>query len=78
MVTWSLTKELKLSPISVYKAQVQVDQGPPHKTRYIDSNRKESEEESWVYGCKGKFPEQNNNRLCSKIKNWQMGLDKIT
>jgi hypothetical protein len=26
------------------KAQVQVDQGPPHKTRYIESNRRESGE----------------------------------
>jgi hypothetical protein len=25
--------------ISLYKAQVQVDQGPPHKTRYTETNR---------------------------------------
>jgi hypothetical protein len=28
----------------LHKTQVQVDQGPPHKTRYTESNRKESEE----------------------------------
>jgi hypothetical protein len=28
--------------ISLYKAQVQGDQGPPHKTRYTESNRRES------------------------------------
>jgi hypothetical protein len=28
--------------ISLYKAQVQVDQGPPHKIRYTESNRRES------------------------------------
>jgi hypothetical protein len=29
----------------LYKAQVQVDQGPQHKTRYTETNRKESGEE---------------------------------
>jgi hypothetical protein len=28
--------------ISLYKAQVQVVQGPPHKTRYTETNRSES------------------------------------
>ena len=32
--------------ISLYKAQIQVDQGPPHKTRYTETNRKESVKES--------------------------------
>jgi hypothetical protein len=31
--------------ISMYKAQVQVDQGPPHKTRYTEINRRESGKE---------------------------------
>jgi hypothetical protein len=31
--------------ISLDKAQVQVDQGHPHKTRYDESNRKESGKE---------------------------------
>ena len=31
--------------ISLYKAQVKVDQGSPHKTRYTETNRKESGEE---------------------------------
>jgi hypothetical protein len=30
---------------SLYKAQVQVDQGYPHKTRYTESNRRESGED---------------------------------
>ena len=32
--------------ISLSKAQVQVDQGTPHKTRDTETNRKESGEES--------------------------------
>ena len=32
-----------LSPCT--KPHVQVDQGPPHKTRYTESNRRESGEE---------------------------------
>ena len=35
-----------------------MDQGPPHKTRYIETNRKVSGEESWALGHRGKFPEQ--------------------
>jgi hypothetical protein len=31
--------------ITSHKAQVQVGQGPQHKTRYTDSNRRESEKE---------------------------------
>ena len=30
----------------LYKAQVQVDQGPPHKTRYSETNRRESGEDT--------------------------------
>ena len=44
-------------------------QEPPHKTRYTETNRKESGEEPGAHGHKGKFPEQNTNSLCSKIKN---------
>jgi hypothetical protein len=32
--------------IFLYKAQDQVDQGPPHKTIYAESNRRESRKES--------------------------------
>jgi hypothetical protein len=42
--------------IFLYKAQVQVNQGTPHKTRYIETNRKESGEEPWSHGHKGNFP----------------------
>jgi len=31
--------------VTLHKAQVQVDQGPQHKTRYTDSNKKESGKE---------------------------------
>jgi hypothetical protein len=31
--------------IFLYKAQVQMDQGPPHKTRYPETHRKESGED---------------------------------
>ena len=31
--------------VTLYKAQVQVDQGPQHETRYTECNRIESEKE---------------------------------
>ena len=31
--------------VTLYKAQVQVDQRPQHKTGYTESNRKESEKQ---------------------------------
>jgi hypothetical protein len=54
--------------ISLFKAQIQVYQGPPHKVRYNEINRKESGEEPRTHGHGGNFPEQNTNSLCSKIK----------
>ena len=60
-----------------YKAQVQVDQGPPHETRYTESNRGESGEEPRTHGHRGKFLEKNTNGLCSEIKNQQMSPHKI-
>jgi hypothetical protein len=33
----------------LYKAQVQVDEGPPHKTRYTETNRRESGEEPQIH-----------------------------
>jgi hypothetical protein len=47
------------------------------KTRYTESNRRESGEEHQTHGHRGKFPEQNTNALCSKINNRQMGLIKL-
>jgi hypothetical protein len=32
---------------TLYKAQVQADQGPCHKTRYTESNRRECGKEPW-------------------------------
>ena len=63
--------------ISLYKAQIQVDQGTPHKTRYTKTNRKENGEELQAHGHREKFPEKNTNSLCSKNKNWQIGPHKI-
>ena len=64
--------EIKNRPIFVtlVKAQVQVDQGPQHKTRYSESNRRESRKEPWTHWHRGKFSKQNSNGTCSKIKNW--------
>ena len=53
----------------VQGTQVQVDQGPPHKARYTETNRRESGEEPQTHRNKGNFPDQNTNGLCSKIKN---------
>jgi hypothetical protein len=50
-----------ISSYLLVKTQVQVDQGPRHKTRYMK-----------LIGER-KFPEQNTNSLCSKINNRQMG-----
>jgi hypothetical protein len=44
--------------ISLDKAQVQVDQGPPHKTRYTETDRRKSGEEPGAHGHRGNFPEQ--------------------
>jgi hypothetical protein len=63
--------------ISLHKAQIQVDQGPPDKTRYTQCNRSENREEPWVVGHRGKLPEQNSNDLCFKSNNQQMGPHKI-
>jgi hypothetical protein len=38
-----------------FKAQVQVDQGLPHKTRYTETYRGESREEPQTYGHGGNF-----------------------
>jgi hypothetical protein len=54
-----------------------VDQGTPHKTRYAESNRRESGGKPQTHGHRGKFSEQNTNGLCSKIKNQKMEPHKI-
>jgi hypothetical protein len=36
-----------------------VDQGPPHKIRYTETNRREGEEEPWTHGHRGKIPKMN-------------------
>jgi hypothetical protein len=52
-------------------------QGPLHKARYTENNRRESREGPWAHGHRGNFPEQKTNSLHSKIKSWQMGPHKI-
>ena len=54
-----------------------MDQGLPHKTRYTESNRRESGEKPGIHGHKGNFPEKKTNDLFSKINNRQMGPHKI-
>jgi hypothetical protein len=63
--------------ISMYKAEVQVNQGPPHKTRYPESNRRESGDKPQIHEHRGKYLEQNTNGLCSKINNQQWDLIKL-
>jgi hypothetical protein len=63
--------------IFLYKAQVQVDQGPSHKSRCDESNWWESGKEPHRYGHREFFPKQTTNGLHSKIKNWSIGPHKI-
>jgi hypothetical protein len=49
-----------------------LDQGPPHKTRYIETKRREIGEEPQRYCPKGKFPEQNTIALRSSIDKWDL------
>ena len=50
---------------------------PPHKTRYTESNWRESGEESPTHPHRGKFPEQNTNGSGSKINNWKCDFIKL-
>jgi hypothetical protein len=54
-----------------------VNQGPPHRTRYTESNKRENQEEPQIRGHMGKFPEQNTNGLCSEFNNGHMRSHKI-
>jgi hypothetical protein len=49
----SMQKNANPSIISLYKAQVQVKQGSPHKARYTETNTKESEEKPQTHGQRG-------------------------
>lgn len=40
------------------QSKVQVHQGPSHKTRDTETNRRQSREEPWISGHRGKFPER--------------------
>ena len=51
----------------MHKAQVQVDQGPQHKTRYTESNRREIEKEPSNSLAHGEFPEPMAQALGSTI-----------
>ena len=55
----SMQKHANQSIITfLYKAQVQVDNGPPHKTRYTETNRRESGGKPRTHGHWEKFSEQ--------------------
>jgi hypothetical protein len=58
---------MQIDPFFFYKAQVQVDQGTPHKTRYTESNKKRKWRRALNTWAQGKIPEQNTNGLCYKI-----------
>ena len=65
-------------PVNMQKDanQIQVDEVSPHKTTYIESNRKKVYKKLEHMG-RGNFPEQNTNCLCSKIKNRKWDLIKL-
>jgi hypothetical protein len=53
----SACRRMQIEPfLSLYKAQVQVDQGPQYKTRYTESNRRKSGKELQTHWHRGKFP----------------------
>jgi hypothetical protein len=54
--------------ISLYKAQVHVDQGPLHKTRYSESNRKENGGKSQAHRQKGNFL---NRTPMARARKWE-------
>jgi hypothetical protein len=58
----------------MYKAQVQVDQGTPHKTRDTETYRGESGEEPRKHGHSRTFPEQMSkaSALRSRIDKWYL------
>ena len=55
------------------QVQVQVDQGPPHKTKYTESNRRESGETPRTHGHRENFSEQTPvaYALRSRIDKWE-------
>ena len=53
----------------VYKAQVQVDQDLNIKLDILNLVEEKVEKSLELIGTGGKFPEQNSNGSCSKIKN---------
>jgi hypothetical protein len=67
--------------ITLQKAQIQVNQGPQHKTKYTESNRRESGKEPQTHWGRGKFPEQNTNgsgsKITKKIDKWDLMKLKI-
>ena len=57
--------------VTLHKAQVQVDQGAQHKTRYTDYNRKQSEKEPFSNSSEeAKNPDQRKKILNNKRTIW--------
>ena len=54
-----------------------MDQRPPHKARYTESNKRETGKEPQKYQHRGKFPEQNTSDSGFKINYRQKGSHKI-
>jgi hypothetical protein len=55
--------------ISLYKAQIQLDQGPPHNTRDTEIYRGEGVEEYGTYEHREKKILNTTSMSCAKIKN---------
>jgi hypothetical protein len=69
--------------LTLYKAQVQLNQGPHHKTRYTESNRRESEKEPWTHWHRGHFLNRTPVALRSTIDsgtswNWKASVRQNT
>jgi hypothetical protein len=62
-------RKMKVDPyVTLHKVQFEIDQLPQHKTRYTDSNKRESGKESRTHLHGVKFPKQDSNDSGSKIK----------
>jgi hypothetical protein len=52
----------------LYKDQVEVDQGPLHKTRYTKSNRKESGEKSYDMSTEQNKTDMNKIKMAQAVR----------
>jgi hypothetical protein len=67
---WLACRRRQIDPfLSLYKAQVQVNQGPSYINRYTETYRRVGGLEPETYGHWGKIPEQNTSDLRCNINN---------